>query len=286
MSNSIMTHRFYFSSETISLIRKHAGATFVIKYGGSVMKNEVVQCNVIEDIALLYSLGIKIILVHGGGYAIDAWLKRLNLHPEFENGVRITDAPTVEVVEMVLSGQVNKKLVSLFNNVNIPAVGLSGKDANLVVAFPISKKSGNFTGRVSRVNAGVLHTLTSNGFLPVVSSVASNSSGVTYNINADTVASSIAAAMQADKFILLTDTPGILVDVNKPETLMKDLNVEKIKKLKSDGIVKDGMIPKVDSCLHALGNDVKAAHIIDGRLRYSLLHELFTCNRSGSMIVL
>lgn len=281
-----MSHRFYFSSETISLIRQYVGSTFVIKYGGSAMKDEVVQSNVIEDIALLCSLGIKIILVHGGGYLVDTWLKKLDLNPRFENGIRITDAQTVEVVEMVLSGQVNKKIVSLFNNVNIPAVGLSGKDSNLVIASPRSNNDGDFTGTVSKVSTKILDNLTSSGFLPVISSIASNSLGSTYNINADTFASSIASAIQADKLILLTDTPGVLADISNPQTLIKDLNLEKINKLKSDGIIKHGMIPKVDACLDALRNNVKAAHIVDGMLRYSLLYELFTYSRIGSRIVL
>nr|YP_009395664.1 acetylglutamate kinase [Vertebrata isogona]ARW64520.1 acetylglutamate kinase [Vertebrata isogona] len=286
MSNSIMSHRFYFSSETITLIRQYVGSTFVIKYGGSAMKDEIVQSNVIEDIALLSSFGIKIILVHGGGYLVDAWLKKLDLRPEFQNGIRITDAKAVEVVEMVLSGQVNKKLVSLFNNIHIPAVGLSGKDANLVIAAPISNKDGDFTGIVSKVSPQILHNLTANGFLPVISSLASSSLGFTYNINADTFASAIASNVQADKFILLTDTPGVLADISNPQTVIKDLSFEKIKKLKSDGTIKGGMIPKVDSCLDALNSNVKAAHIVDGRLRYSLLHELLTYARVGSRIVL
>nr|YP_009394624.1 acetylglutamate kinase [Vertebrata thuyoides]ARW63186.1 acetylglutamate kinase [Vertebrata thuyoides] len=286
MSNFMLSHPFYFSAETISLIRKYVGATFVIKYGGSAMKDDLVQRNVIEDIALLSSLGIRIVLVHGGGYLIDSWLERLNLIPRFENGVRVTDAQTVEVVEMVLSGQVNKKIVSLFNSTNIPAIGLSGKDTNLIVASPISKDSENFTGTVNKVNIRILNTLLSNGFLPVVSSVASNSLGCTYNINADTIASSIAVSLHAEKFILLSDIPGVLTDRNNPETLIKDLNVAKVEDLKSKGFIKDGMIPKVDSCLNVVKNNVKAAHIVDGRLRYSLLHELFTYRRVGSRIVL
>nr|YP_009396680.1 acetylglutamate kinase [Vertebrata australis]ARW65866.1 acetylglutamate kinase [Vertebrata australis] len=286
MSNFMISDRFYFSSETSFLIKKYIGSTFVIKYGGSAMKDEVIQSNVIEDISLICSLGIKVIVVHGGGYLIDTWLKKLNLNPQFQNGVRVTDASTVEVVEMVLSGQVNKKIVSLFNNVNIPAVGLSGKDTNLFIASPISKDSKNFTGIVSKVSTNLLYTLTSNGFLPVISSVASSAAGYTYNINADTVASAIASSIKADKLILLTDTPGILEDRSNSDTLIKDLNVEKIKKLKVNGIIKDGMIPKVNSCVSALNNNVKAVHIIDGRLRYSLLNELFTYRRIGSMIVL
>nr|YP_009399997.1 acetylglutamate kinase [Tolypiocladia glomerulata]ARW69816.1 acetylglutamate kinase [Tolypiocladia glomerulata] len=286
MSNTIQSNSFHFSSETISLIKYHIGSTFVIKYGGSVMKNDIMQYNIIQDISLLHVLGIKVILVHGGGYMIDRWLKKLNINSRFENGIRITDSETVEVVEMVLSGKINKKLVSLFNTIDVKALGLSGKDSNLVTALPISSKVGSFTGKVHHVNTNVLNILLSSGFLPVISSVASDTFGQTYNINADTLASSIAASLQADKYIMITDTPGILIDVNNPDTLVKKLNSCKAKKLKSDGLISGGMIPKLDSCLYSLNNNVKSAHIIDGKIRYSLLRELFTKDRVGSIIVL
>lgn len=285
MSNSISSNRFYFSSGTSSLIKNHVGSTFVIKYGGSVMKDLSVESNIIDDISLLSSLGIKIILVHGGGHIIDKWLERLNISPSFHNGVRVTDSETIEIVEMVLSGQVNKRLVSLFNNNGVYAVGLSGKDASLITASPLHKISENFTGMVDSVNPNVLKSLLSGGFLPVVSSTAPDIHGNTYNINADTLASSIASSMKVDKYIVITDTPGILLDLNKPETLIKKLSVKRLQTLKSSGVISGGMIPKLDSCLFALDNMVKAVHIVDGRLQHSLLHELFTESRVGSMIL-
>nr|YP_009394413.1 acetylglutamate kinase [Leptosiphonia brodiei]ARW62975.1 acetylglutamate kinase [Leptosiphonia brodiei] len=285
MSNSILDDRFYFFPETISLIKNYCGSTFVIKYGGSAMKDISIQSNIIQDISLLSSLGINIILVHGGGYAIDQWLEKLNINPVFHNGIRITDAVTVEVVEMVLSAKVNKKLVSEFNKSEVLAVGLSGKDANLITASSISGTPENYTGQVDNVNPIILSTLLSNGFLPVVSSVASDIHGNTYNVNADTVASFIASALKVDKYILITDTPGVLKNINDPNSLVKTLNIDQVNKFKSEGIIMGGMIPKLDSCVYAVLNNVKEAHIIDGRLRHSLLYETLTFIRNGSRIV-
>nr|YP_009399584.1 acetylglutamate kinase [Dictyomenia sonderi]ARW69190.1 acetylglutamate kinase [Dictyomenia sonderi] len=286
MSNSLTSERFCFSVDTLSLIRNHVGSTFVIKYGGSAMKSKSLQLNVMHDIAFLYLLGIKIILVHGGGYLIDNWLIKLNIKPRFEKGLRVTDANTMEVAEMVLSGYVNKNLISLLNQNDIPAIGLSGKDANLVTAVPLSNDFNNFTGNIHNVNVKVLRTFLDNNFLPVVASIASDLKGQTYNINADTLAGSIASYIKADKLILLTDTPGILYNINDNSSLIKHMNLDQICDLKSKGVITDGMIPKVDCCIDALNNQVSAAHIIDGRMRYALLHELLTNDKFGSTLVL
>nr|YP_009398328.1 acetylglutamate kinase [Thaumatella adunca]ARW67514.1 acetylglutamate kinase [Thaumatella adunca] len=286
MSNFAISDRFYFSSDTISLVNKYAGATFVIKYGGSVMKNNLLQTYVIQDLSFLYSLGIKVVLVHGGGFLINNWLRKLEIEPKFENGIRITDQESMEVVEMVLNGKINKQLVSLLNQNNIPSIGISGKDASLVQASPIFGDSNNLTGKVDSINAKILNLLMSNNYMPVIASVASDLIGNTYNINADTLASSIASELKADKLILLTDTPGILYNLNDSSSLIKYLDIETVNDLQSKGIISDGMIPKVQSCINALQSNVKAAHIIDGRLRHSLLFELFTYDRLGSMIVL
>nr|YP_010619347.1 Acetylglutamate kinase [Amplisiphonia pacifica]WAX03360.1 Acetylglutamate kinase [Amplisiphonia pacifica] len=285
MSNSVTSERFYFSVNTLSLIRKYAGSTFVIKYGGSAMKSKSLQLNVIYDIALLYSLGIKIILVHGGGYLIDNWLMKLNIKPKFEKGLRVTDANSMEVVEMVLSGYLNKSLIDLLNQSDIPAVGLSGKDANLVTASHFSQNFNDFTGKVDHIDIKILSTLLDNNFLPVVASVASDLKGRTYNINADTLAGSIASYIKADKLILLTDTPGILSNVHDSSSLIKHLNLNEIYNLKLTGVITDGMIPKIDCCINALNNYVPAVHIIDGRVRSALLYELLTNDRLGSMLV-
>nr|YP_010851692.1 acetylglutamate kinase [Echinothamnion hystrix]WGH14535.1 acetylglutamate kinase [Echinothamnion hystrix] len=285
MSNSVSSDRFYFSVDTLSLIRKYSGSTFVIKYGGSAMKNKLLQLNIIQDISLLYLLGIKIILVHGGGYLIDNWLRKLNIDPIFKEGLRVTDSKTMEVVEMVLSGHINKQLISLLNRNQVPSVGLSGKDANLITAVPLVNNSNNFTGTVHCINSKILSTLLDSKFFPVISSVASDIKGDTYNINADTLASSIASSMQADKLILLTDTPGILYNINDKSSLIKNISLNQIYNLKSAGIITNGMIPKIDCCIDALKNNVPAVHIIDGRVRYSLLYEILTNDRFGSMLV-
>nr|ARW68782.1 acetylglutamate kinase [Palisada sp.] len=285
MSNTVTSDCFCFSNDTLSLIHKYTGSTFVIKYGGSAMQDTSLQSQVIQDLSFLHCLGINIILVHGGGMFIDQWLNKLNIKPVFQDGVRITDSQTMDVVEMVLVGRVNKKLVTLLNQNSINSVGLSGQDANLVIASSISDASSNLTGQVDSVNPQLLHLLLSNNFIPVVASVASDYRGNRYNINADTIASAIAVAVKADKLILLTDTPGLLLDLNDYSTLVKKLDLEKIRSLMSHNVISGGMIPKIQSCVDALIGDVKAAHIIDGRIKHSLLYELLTYDRVGSMIV-
>nr|ARW65050.1 acetylglutamate kinase [Polysiphonia sertularioides] len=284
MSNSIASNSFCFLEETNLLIKKYVGSTFVIKYGGSAMRDPVTQHNVIQDISLLSSLGIKIVLVHGGGYMVNSWLNKMNIEPVFNNGIRVTDSETIDIVEMVLSAKINKGLVSLFNKLQTPAVGLSGKDARLVTALPLSDDLKSFTGKVDIVDTKVLEVLLSNGLLPVVSSVACDAYGKTYNINADTIASSIAASIEAAKLIFITDIPGVLADVDNKSTLIKELDSNSINKLKLKGVIKKGMIPKIDSCLYAVNNNVESVHIIDGGLNSSLLNEIFTNSRIGSRI--
>nr|WMP12340.1 Acetylglutamate kinase [Laurencia verruciformis] len=286
MSNNSMADRFYFSNDTLSLINKYIGSTFVIKYGGSVMQDCSLQSQVIKDLSLLYYLGINIVLVHGGGMFINQWLRKLNIKPLFENGIRITDSPTMDIVEMVLIGKVNKQLVSLFNQNSINSVGLSGQDASLVTASPMFDSSINFTGRVDSVNPKLLDLLLSNRFVPVIASVASDYHGNRYNVNADTIASAIAVAIKAKKLVLLTDTPGVLLDLNDYSTLIKELDLGTVNSLKSNNVISGGMVPKIQCCVDALNGDVQSAHIIDGRIRHSLLHELLTYDRVGSMIVL
>nr|YP_009394000.1 acetylglutamate kinase [Polysiphonia sertularioides]ARW62562.1 acetylglutamate kinase [Polysiphonia sertularioides] len=286
MSNTMSDNTFYFSSEATSLIKNYVGSTFIIKYGGSAMKNETFQYNLIQDISLLYSLGVNIVLVHGGGHIIDTWLEKLNIDICFQDGLRMTDSASIEVIEMVLSGKINKKLVSLFSKNDISATGISGKDGNLVIASSISQTTTNLTGQIDNVNPQIIHTLLKDGFLPIISSLGLGENGETYNINADTFASSLAVAINADKYILVTDTPGILMDITNPNTLIKKINIDQIDRLKIDGNISGGMIPKLDSCVNAVKNNVKSAHIIDGTLKHSLLYELFSYKRVGSMVVL
>ena len=286
MSNTFVSDRFYFSPNVLALIHKYAGSTFVVKYGGSVMRDSSLRVQFIQDLSLLHSCGIKVVLVHGGGAFINYWLNKLDIMPCFDNGIRVTDLPTMEVVEMVLVGKVNKQLVSLINQHKMIAVGLSGQDANLVVASPMSSATNNFTGQVDNVNPDILELLLFNKYIPVVASVATDSQGNRYNVNADTVASAIASSLNAEKLILVTDTPGVLMDVNDYSTLVKDLNLEMINHLKCNKTIVGGMIPKIQSCVDALKNNVQSAHIIDGTMRHSLLYEALTDERVGSMITL
>lgn len=286
MSNYMYSNSFSFSSETLSLISQYSGSILVIKYGGSAMKDPMMQINIIENISLLHHLGIQVVLVHGGGYLIDEWLIKLNIKPVFHDGLRVTNLETMNVVEMVLSGHINKKLVSLFNDNYTSAIGLSGKDCNLVKALPIFDSPNNFTGKVVSINKKFLLTLLSNNFLPVIASIGSDSFGNTYNVNADTLAASVASSLKAEKLIFITDTPGVLEDVNDKSSIIKHLNLETIYRLKSQKIINSGMIPKIDASITALQNNVKTVHITDGKLHNVILNEILTSNKLGSVLVL
>lgn len=272
-------------SEALPYIQKFANRTIVIKYGGAAMKDSSLKAKVVTDVVFLTCVGVRPILVHGGGPEINTWLQKLNIEPLFKDGLRVTDADTMDVVEMVLAGRVNKELVALINRAGALAVGLCGKDANLVQARPVGKEGIGFVGEVSNINIGLIESLVNNGYVPVISSVAADEDGQAYNINADTVAGEIAAALQAEKLILLTDTSGILYDYHDPSTLLKQLDIQKARELIDQGVVSGGMIPKVSCCVRSLAQGVKAAHIIDGRLPHSLLLEILTDEGIGSMIV-
>lgn len=287
LNNLLVEHSSFLNNKDILLFKKqYLNSIFVIKYGGAAMIDDSLKVKVIEDIVMLHSLGIKIILVHGGGPFINDWLIKLNIQPRFEKGVRITNHETMEVVEMVLSGQINKHLVNLLSKYNISAVGLSGKDANLIKASRLFSSFDNFVGKVDRVDNSLLKLLLTNNYIPVIASIGTNINNDTYNINADTVAAAIAISMKATKLILLTDTPGIMLDLNDQSTLLKNLTLTEIKKLKKDQIISGGMIPKVDCCIEALLGNINSTHIIDGRREHALIYELLTKKRSGSMIVL
>ncbi|MCU0538137.1 MAG: acetylglutamate kinase [Hydrococcus sp. Prado102] len=271
--------------EALPYIQQFAGRTIVIKYGGAAMKDSSLKDKVIRDIVFLSSVGVRPVVVHGGGPEINIWLDKLGIEPQFKNGLRVTDAATMEVVEMVLVGRVNKELVSLINQAGGLAVGLCGKDAHLVTARPVGQEGIGFVGEVNSTDGRLVESLVKNGYIPVISSVAADETGQAYNINADTVAGEIAAALGAEKLILLTDTPGILKDYKDPSTLITRLNIQQARELISQGIVAGGMIPKVNCCVRSLAQGVRAAHILDGRLPHSLLLEIFTDEGIGSMIV-
>lgn len=272
-------------SEALPYIQKFANRIMVVKYGGAAMKESNLKDKVIRDIVLLSSVGIRLVVVHGGGPEINTWLGKLGIEPQFKNGLRVTDAPTMDVVEMVLVGRVNKEIVSLINQAGSSAVGLCGKDANLIKARPQGQADIGFVGEVSNVNTKLLESLVDSGYIPVVSSVATDENGQAYNINADTVAGEIAAALGAEKLILLTDTAGILEDYHNPETLIAKVDIQEARQLIEKGIVSGGMIPKVNCCVRSLAQGVRAAHILDGRVPHALLQEVFTDAGIGTMIV-
>lgn len=272
-------------SEALPYIQQFAGRTIVVKYGGAAMKDSKLKETVLRDIVFLACVGLRPIVVHGGGPEINSWLDKLGIEPQFKNGLRVTDAATMDVVEMVPVGRVNKELVALINQAGGNAVGLCGKDGNLIRARPQGDEGIGFVGEVTAIDVKLLISLAESGYIPVVSSVAADENGQAYNINADTVAGELAAALGAEKMILMTDTPGILRDFKDPGTLINKIDIQEARELIETGVVGGGMIPKVTCCVRSLAQGVKAAHIIDGRIPHALLLEIFTDAGIGSMIV-
>ena len=272
-------------SEALPYIQKFRGRTVVVKYGGAAMKEGELKTDVVRDIVFMACVGIHPVVVHGGGPDINTWLDKLGIEPQFKNGLRVTDAATMDVVEMVLVGRVNKELVSLLNQAGGNAVGLCGKDGNLITARPQGSEGVGFVGEVANVRPGIVKSLVTAGYIPVISSVAADETGQAYNINADTVAGELAAALGAEKLILLTDTPGILRDYQDAASLIPRLDIGAARQLIADGTVGGGMIPKVTCCVRSLAQGVGAAHILDGRVPHALLLEIFTDRGIGSMLV-
>lgn len=272
-------------SEALPYIQKFAGRTIVVKYGGAAMKDSTLKEYVIRDIVFLASVGVRPVVVHGGGPEINTWLTKLGIEPQFKDGLRVTDAATMDVVEMVLVGRVNKELVTMVNHAGGKAVGICGKDGNLVQARSVDREKVGFVGEVMSVDISLVDSLVKSGYIPIISSVAADVDGQAHNINADTIAGEIAAALGAEKLILLTDTPGILQDYTDNSTLLYNLSIQDARDLIDQGVVGGGMIPKVTCCVRSLAQGVKAAHIIDGRIPHALLLEIFTDDGIGSMIV-
>ena len=272
-------------SEALPYIQRFAGRRVVVKYGGAAMVKEELREAVFRDLALLACVGVQPVVVHGGGPEINQWLGKMAIEPHFRNGLRVTDAATMDVVEMVLVGRVNKQIVNGLNRVGGKAVGLAGCDGSLVRARTFGDGSNGLVGDVAAVNPAVLKPLLESGYIPVISSVAPNAEGQAHNINADTVAGELAASLQAEKLILLTDTPGILQDRTNPASLIRQLTLADARQLIADGVVEGGMTPKTQSCIRALAQGVRAAHIVDGRVSHSLLLEVFTNAGIGTMLV-
>ncbi|KAJ1280270.1 hypothetical protein BS78_04G218300 [Paspalum vaginatum] len=272
-------------SEALPFIQRFKGKTVVVKYGGAAMKSPELQASVIRDLVLLSCVGLRPVLVHGGGPEINSWLARVGVEPQFRNGLRVTDAVTMEVVEMVLVGKVNKQLVSLISLAGATAVGLCGKDARLLTARPTPDAASlGFVGEVARVDPTVLHPIIGSGHIPVIATVAADETGQAYNINADTAAGEIAAAVGAEKLLLLTDVSGILADRDDPGSLVREVDVAGVRRMVAEGKVGGGMVPKVECCVRAIAQGVRTASIIDGRVPHSLLLEILTDEGTGTMI--
>ena len=272
-------------SEALPYIQTFAGRRMVIKYGGAAMVQAELREAVFRDLVLLRSVGVQPIVVHGGGPEINLWLSKLAMEPQFVDGLRVTDADTMDVVEMVLVGRVNKQIVNGLQRVGGQAVGLCGSDGQLVTARLYGDGSRGLVGEVAAVSIRVLKPLLDAGYIPVISSVAADANGQAHNINADTVAGELAAALQAEKLILLTDTPGILQDRTDPGSLIRQLTLSQARDLMAGGVVQGGMTPKTECCIRALAQGVKAAHIIDGRVPHALLLEVFSDAGIGTMVV-
>jgi len=269
--------------DALPYIKTFKNKTIVIKYGGSAQINSVLKDKFAQDIILLYLVGLRPIIVHGGGKKINEMLERLEVHSEFVDGFRVTNEQVMEVAEMVLSGNINKEITTLLNHHGGKAIGITGKDANFIKAKPLNDGKYGLVGKITKVKKKVLKNLLKEGFIPVIAPIASgdDATHAGYNINADLCASKVAAAVKAEKIIFLTDTKGIL---DKEGQLVTSLDKKEVDRLKEDGTITGGMLPKIDACLEAIEGGVKSAQIIDGRVEHSLLLELFTSDGIGTMI--
>ena len=280
-------------TDALPYMQRYKGKTFVVKYGGHAMGDPELARDFAEDVVLLKAVGINPVVVHGGGPQIGSMLKRLGVESQFVGGLRVTDAETARIAEMVLAGSINKEIVSWISAAGGKALGISGKDSGLVTARKVQRDSADplqgierhvdlgFVGEPVAVDASVLTTLSDQGFIPVIAPIALGADGHTYNINADTMAGAIAGALGASRFFLLTDVPGVL---DKDKNLLTDLDPGRILALKADGTISGGMIPKVETCVAAVDAGVDAAVILDGRIPHAMLLEIFTTQGAGTLV--
>jgi acetylglutamate kinase len=264
-------------------IRRYSGKIVVVKYGGNAMISEQLRQQVMEDIVLLWLVGVKVVLVHGGGPEISSMMQKLGKEPQFVNGLRVTDKETVDIVQMVLAGKVNKTLVSLLEVNGGHAMGISGMDGRLIMAKQKSPDLG-YVGSITGVNIAPVIDLLEKGYIPVVSTLGCDEEGNIYNINGDTAAAFIAGALGAERLIMMTDIAGVLRDKNDPSTLIPELTIQEAVKLFEDEVIAGGMIPKVECCINAILRGVKCAIIMDGRVPHSILMELLTDEGAGTMV--
>ena len=264
-------------------IKKYTGKTVVIKYGGNAMVNEELKEQVMTDIVLLWLIGVKVVLVHGGGPEITDMMARLGKKAEFVDGLRVTDKETVDIVQMVLAGKVNKTLVTLLEAKGGKAIGISGMDGRLIEAT-FKDESLGYVGKITKLHINVVTDLLEKNYIPVVSTIACDKSGNTFNVNGDTAAAEIAGALRAKRLILMTDTAGVLRDRYDPSSLIPEITVAEAKKLEEEGIISGGMIPKIECCAEAIEKGVKNVVIMDGTIPHSILMELLTYEGAGTLI--
>ena len=279
-------------TQALPFIKRYHGKTIVIKYGGSAMTDQKIKEQFIQDVVLMKFVGINPVVVHGGGPEINAMLEKIGKESRFVEGNRVTDLETVEIVEMILSGKVNKDLVSNINRHGGRAIGLSGKDDNMIlVEKKFIEKDGEtidigYVGEIKEINTDIIDMLDFNNYIPVISTIGVDKEGQTYNINADYVAGEIAGKIKADRLIFLTDVDGIMQDHTNKETLISDITRKEVEILIEDGTISGGMLPKVETCLHALKKGVENVIILNGKIEHSILLELFTEEGAGTLIFL
>lgn len=270
-------------TQALPHIKRYTGKIVVVKYGGNAMINEHLKQQVMEDIVLLWLIGVKIVLVHGGGPEINELMDKLGKKPEFVDGLRVTDKETVDIVQMVLAGKVNKTLVNLLEMKGGRAMGISGMDGRLIEAKVKNEKLG-YVGQITNVNIQPVFDLLEKGYIPVISTIGCDKDGNAYNINGDTAAAFIAGALGAERLIMMTDIAGILKDKDDPSTLIPKITLDEAEHLQEQGIISGGMIPKVDCCIEAVHKGVHSVIIMDGRVPHSILMELLTDEGAGTMV--
>ena len=270
-------------TQALPYIKRYVGKIVVVKYGGNAMINPDLKQQVMDDIVLLWLIGVKVVLVHGGGPEISSMMDKLGKKPEFIDGLRVTDKETVDIVQMVLAGKVNKSLVTMLEKRGGNAIGLCGMDGKLIEAEMKDEKLG-YVGEITKINIGAVKDILEKGYIPVISTLGCDKEGNAYNINADTAAAHIAGALGAERFILMTDIAGILKDKNDPSTLIPEISLSEVDSLFSSGIISAGMIPKVQCCVTAIKAGVKNVVIMDGRVPHSILMELLTNEGAGTLV--
>ena len=270
-------------TQALPYIKKYTGKIVVVKYGGNAMINESLKQQVMEDIVLLWLIGVKIVLVHGGGPEINELMARLGKKAEFVDGLRVTDKETVDIVQMVLAGKVNKTLVNLLEMKGGKAMGISGMDGMLIESKIKDERLG-YVGEITNIHIQPVHDLLEKGYIPVISTIGCDKEGNAYNINGDTAAAYVAGALEAERLIMMTDIAGILRDKDDPSTLIPDITVSEAHKLYDEGVISGGMIPKVDCCIEAISKGVKNVVIMDGRVPHSILMEILTNEGAGTMV--